>query len=121
MRLTAAKIAHAKNFQQCYQRLVAAAGAYDEVLASLRERSATINYEHRITGNGVLDAIEKLVSLMRESRRVDVQGALDRFIASQILIPGQQKPLEVEPPDQTRRGQLLVAMQEQVEGSKETI
>ncbi len=122
MRLTPAKIAHARNFQQCYQRLVAAAGAYDEVLASLRERSAVINYENRITGNGVLDAVEKIVGMQAMARRGDLQAALDRFIASQVLIPGQWRPLEAgEITEQTRKSQMLVAMQSQVEGSKETV
>jgi hypothetical protein len=122
MRLTTAKIAHARNFQHCYQRLVAAAGAYDEVLASLRERSAVINYENRITGNGVLDAVEKIVAMQAIARRSDMQAVLDRFIASQVLIPGQWRPLEAgEITEQTRKSQMLVAMQSQVEESKETV
>jgi hypothetical protein len=122
MRLTEAKVAHARNFQQCYQRLAEAAGAYDEVLSSLRERSAVINYENRITGNGVLDAVGKIVAMMQTARRSDVQGALDRFIQSQVLIPGTWLPLEAEEiTDQTRRSQLLSAMQTQIEGCKETV
>ena len=89
---------------------------------ALRERSAVINYEHRMTGNGVLDAIEKIVAMQATARRSDVQAALDRFIESQVLIPGQWRPLRAgEISEQTRKGQMLVAMQLQVEGSKETV
>jgi uncharacterized protein YdiU (UPF0061 family) len=118
MRLTDAKIAHAKNFQQCYQRLVAAAGAYDEVLASLRDRAAVINYEHRITGNGVIDAVDKIVKMRESMKRGQAQGAIDRFIASQVLVPGVWQPLTDE---DIRKNRLLAAMQQQVEVCNETI
>jgi hypothetical protein len=118
LRLTDARVAHAKNFQQCYQRLAAAAGAYDEVLASLRERASVINYEHRITGNGVLDAVEKLIAMKEQLKRGDLQAAVDRFITSQILIPGVWQPLG---DDEARKNRLLSAMQEQVESCNETV
>jgi hypothetical protein len=122
MRLTPTRIAHAKNFQHCYQRLVEAAGAYDEVLASMHERAAVINYENRITGNGVLGAVEKMVAMMNEARRSDFQSAIDRFIQSQVLIPGECKPLESEEiAGSTRRSQLLSAMQTEIEDAREAV
>src|SRR5436309_4084100 len=87
LRLTPTRIARAANFQKCYHRLLDAAGFYEDVLAGVRQRAAVINYEHRITGNGVIDAVEKLVALKDEVRPSQLRAAIDRFIESQILIP----------------------------------
>jgi hypothetical protein len=57
LKMTSTRIARAKNFQQCYQRLIRAAGPYEAVLRLIQQRSATINYEHRMTGNGVIFAV----------------------------------------------------------------
>src|SRR5207247_1029867 len=42
LKLTAARIARAKNFQQCYKRLIAVAGDYEQVLRQIVDRCAVI-------------------------------------------------------------------------------
>jgi hypothetical protein len=112
------------NFQKCFQRLIAAAaaGSYETTLAGVRERAAVINYEHRMTGNGIIDAVERIMSVRDKLTRRQIQSSIDRFIESQILIPGEWKPMtDVELSGDDARTQLLRAMQSQVEVCKETI
>jgi hypothetical protein len=122
LRLTPTRTARAMNFQKCYQRLIAAAGAYEDVLADVRARAAVINYEHRITGNAIINAVEQMVALKGDARRSQLQSAMDRFIESQVLIPGEWREIEEpELDDDTMRSRLLAAIQSQVEECKETI
>jgi uncharacterized protein YdiU (UPF0061 family) len=122
LRMTATRASRAANFQKCYQRLIAAAGPYDATIAGVRERAAVINYEHRMTGNGVIDAVSKVIEMKDSITRRNIQSAVDRFIESQVLIPGQWRP--ITPDDRAGedgRSQLLRAMQSEVEEAKETI
>jgi hypothetical protein len=122
LRLTSTRIARAANFQKCYHRLIDAAGFYPEVLTGVRSRAAVINYEHRITGNGVIDAVGKLVALRDDVRPSQLQAAVDRFIESQVLIPEHWRPIDAsELADDSSRGRLLRAMQAQVEECNETV
>jgi uncharacterized protein YdiU (UPF0061 family) len=123
LRMTPTRIARAENFQKCYQRLIdRAEGSFEEVLGELRERSAIINYEHRITGNAIIFAVEQMVAMKDEVRASDVQAAMDRFIGSQILLPGEWRPLtDDEISDDSVRATLLRAMQQQVEECNETV
>jgi hypothetical protein len=122
LRMTDTRASRAENFQKCYQRLIAAAGPYEPTLAAIRERSAVINYEHRMTGNGIIDAVEKIMASRDKLTRRQIQSSIDRFIESQILIPGQWKPItEAELAGDDPRRQLLREMQSQVEVCKETI
>jgi hypothetical protein len=122
LRTTPTRIARAENFQKCYQRLIdRAEGSYEEVLTELRERAAVINYEHRITGNAVINAVEQLVALKDEARRCDVQAAIDRFIESQVLIPGRWRPIYGKLDEDSRLARLLRVMQAQLEECKETV
>jgi hypothetical protein len=122
LRVTATRAGRAANFQKCYQRLIAAAGPYESTLAAVRDRAAVINYENRITGNGIIDAVNKVMELRDGVERRDIQVAVDRFIASQVLVPGEWKPLsadDVVGDDNPSR--LLRAIQSEVEEAKETI
>jgi hypothetical protein len=122
LRMTDTRASRAENFQKCYQRLIAAAGPYEATLAAIRDRSAVINYEHRMTGNGIIDAVEKIMASRDKLTRRQIQFSIDRFIESQILIPGQWKPItEAELSGDDARTQLLREMQSQVEVCKETI
>jgi hypothetical protein len=123
LRMTPARAARAINFQKCYQRLIERAeGSYEEVLAELRDRSTVINYEHRITGNGVIDAVAQVLELQADVKRSDMQAAMDRFIESQVLIPGAWRAIEVQELDEdTMRSRVLRAIQSQVEDCKETV
>jgi uncharacterized protein YdiU (UPF0061 family) len=122
LRMTPTRAGRAENFQKCYQRLIAAAGPYEATLAEIRERSAVINYEHRMTGNGIIDAVEKIMASREKLTRRQIQSSIDRFIESQILIPGEWKPItESDLTADDARTQLLREMQSQVEVCKETI
>jgi len=122
LKLTATRMARARNFQKCYQRLIAATGDYEKVLEEVRDRSAVINYEHRLTGNGVIYVVDEVIKVKDKIDRDELQGALDAFITSQVLMPGQWRAIaESEIADQSARAKLLRAFQESLEECKETI
>jgi uncharacterized protein YdiU (UPF0061 family) len=123
LKLTEARLAHIKNFQQCYLRLVAALGGpLDLVLKTLQERSAVINHRHRITGDAVTWIIEEIIAIKGKIRIDGLQEALDAFIDSQVLIPGKWRPV---PPEKlnsnTLKSRLLQKIQQNLETYKESI
>ncbi len=123
LKLTDARIAHIKHFQQCYLRLVAALGGpLDLVLKTLQERSAVINHRHRITGDAVTWIIEEVIAIKGKIKIDGLQEALDAFIDSQVLIPGKWRPV---PPaklsSNTLKSRLLQKIQENLETYKESI
>ena len=118
MRLTTTRATLAKNFQKCYQRLIRAAGDYEQVLKQVAERSAVINYEHRITGNAIIGISSRLSELKEKVPQKQLQSAMDRFIESQVLIPGLWKPLTE---DEVGNESLLRVMLQELEESKETV
>jgi hypothetical protein len=122
LRMTATRNARAKNFQKCYQRLISVVGPYERILQQIVERTAVINYEHRMTGNGVICAVDEIIKLKDDVRPSDVQAAMDAFIESQILIPSEHKP--VAPDDlqsPTAKMRLLKSMLNALQECKETI
>jgi hypothetical protein len=122
LRLTETRISRAANFQKCYQRLAAAAGLYEEVLYDLRDRSAVINFEHRITGNAIIHVVEHIMKLRDDVRRDEIQSVMDRFIASQVLLPGQWQPIDDDDLEgDSARARLLRGMQAGLEECKETV
>ena len=122
MKLTAARAALAKNFQKCYQRLIAAAGPYEQVLRQVAERSAVINFEQRITGDAIVGAVVELIEAKDRVSRADFQSAMDRFVESQVLIPGEWRPIEADELENgSARSRLLRAMLRQLEECKETV
>jgi hypothetical protein len=122
MRLTAARETLAKNFQKCYQRLIAAAGPYDQVLKQMAERSAVINFEHRITGNAMIGISARIMEMKEKVGKNDLQAVIDRFVQSQVLNPEQWRPIT---PDETvgssAKSRLLGAMVQELEDCKETV
>jgi uncharacterized protein YdiU (UPF0061 family) len=122
LRLTPTRVARARNFQACYQRLVAAAGPYAKVLRTVTERSAVINREHRMTGDGLIWIVNEVIELRGKMRRDDLQEALDAFIDSQVLVPGKWRPI---PPEQmtgdTLKAELLRRIADDLEQCKETV
>jgi hypothetical protein len=112
-----------KNFQECYLRLVAAAGEpFDSVLKTLQERSAVINHRHRMTGDAVTLIIEEVIAVKGKIKLNWLQEALDAFIDSQVLVPGKWHPV---PPEQLRsntlKSRILHKIQENLEAHKESI
>ena len=123
LQLTPATSSHAKGFQECYLRLVAALGGpFDLVLKTLQDRSAVINHRHRITGDAVTWIIEEVIAVKGKIRIDGLQEAIDAFIDSQVLIPGKWQPV---PDDKlkpnTLKAQLLQKFQENLEAYKESI
>lgn len=123
LKLTEARVAHIKNFQQCYLRLVAALGGpLDLVLKTLQERSAVINHRHRITGDAVTWIIEEIIAIKGKIRIDGLQEALDAFIDSQVLIPGKWRPVAPEKLNSnTLKSRLLQKIQQNLETYKESI
>ena len=122
LELTPSRKNHIQNFQRCYLKLIEVLGEpFDEVLKTIQERSAIINHRHRITGDAVVYMIEEIIAM--KGRRIDgLQSALDAFIASQVLIPGQWQPIQ---PEQLRlttfKSRLLITIHENLELYKESI
>jgi uncharacterized protein YdiU (UPF0061 family) len=122
LKLTDTRVARAKNFQKCYQRLIAAAGDYEQVLRQIAKRSAVINHEHRMTGNGVIHVVNEIVAMKDDIRRSELQAAMDSFIESQVLIPGEWRPItEQDLQGTSARARLLRSMQDELEDCKETL
>jgi hypothetical protein len=110
------------NFQKCYQRLVAAAGPYEDVLGEIAKRSAVINFEHRITGNAIIQIVQQIIEMKDELSPADLQSAMDCFIESQVLIPGEWKPISADLLKGTSpRARLLRSIQHELEDCKETV
>ena len=122
MRLTETRATLAQNFQKCYQRLIAAAGPYEQVLKQVAERSSVINFEHRITGNAIISMVNEINQMKDKMSRGELHAALDRFVESQVLIPGQWRPIGEEELEGTAaKSKLLRAMLRELEECKETV
>jgi uncharacterized protein YdiU (UPF0061 family) len=122
LRMTPTRVARAKNFQSCYQRLLAAAGPYQKALRTVTERSAVINREHRMTGDGLIWIVNEVIELRGRIRRDDLQEALDAFINSQVLLPGRWRPI---PPEAMQgdslKAELFRRIADDLEQCKETV
>jgi hypothetical protein len=75
-----------------------------------------------MTGDAIIWIVDEIVQRKNKLDRDDLQDAMDRFIESQILIPGKWKPIK---PDEIERDNpkalLLRAIQECLEEHKETV
>jgi uncharacterized protein YdiU (UPF0061 family) len=123
LELTPSRIAHIKNFQECYLKLVLALGEpLDFVLKIIQERSAVINHRHRITGDAVTFIVEEIIAVKGKIKIEGLQDALDAFIESQTLIPGKWRPVPAGELEQnTLKGRLLNKIQQNLEEYKESI
>jgi hypothetical protein len=122
-KMTPSRIARARNFQLCYQRLIAKAGpSFKDVLNVVQQRSAIINHPHRITGDAVIWIVTELIEQKKTLDRDELQELMDRFIESQILVPGKFRPIEESEMNGTsNRAQLLRAIQDHLEEHKEAV
>jgi hypothetical protein len=57
------------------------------------ERSAVINYTYRSTGDGLGWIIHEAIQLKDRMKREELQEIIERFIESQVLVPGKWKPI----------------------------
>jgi hypothetical protein len=122
LRMTPARELRARHFQQCYQRLLAKAGPYDVVLRLVRRRSAVLNHEHRMTGDAIIHVVDALIDARGRVSRDELQAVIDRFIESQVLQPGQWRPLEpAELEGPSTKARLLRSIQGALNEHKETV
>ncbi|MDH4028999.1 MAG: hypothetical protein OEU95_09240, partial [Nitrospirota bacterium] len=97
LQLTDKRRQNAFRFQELYRALVVAAGREEgRTLLSVARRSSVINYIYRRTGDGLVWVIHELVQLKDRMKRQDIQDITDRFIESQVLVPGKWKPMMKE-------------------------
>ena len=121
--VTPARINQVRNLQRCYLTLVAALDQpFEDVLKTIQDRSAIINHRHRITGDAMVFIIEECLAMKDRMRVKGLQEALDTFIKSQVLIPGEWHPVQPELlKDDTLKSHLLVKIQANLEQYKESI
>jgi uncharacterized protein YdiU (UPF0061 family) len=138
LEMTPSRSAHVREFQDRYRRLVRAAlgrgaenrasegrsaeGKEREALKEIAERSAVINMEHRLTGDGLIWIIGEILEVKDRLEWDELQDALDAFIDSQVRIPGRWKPIPEEDLRSPRlKGRLLRKIQADLELYKETV
>ncbi len=91
----------ATAFQECYQRLVSALcisapQTPRQMLQGIAKRASVINYMYRSTGDALIWIVDKSLSARNVMKRRELQESIERFIESQVLIPGKWKPLRPE-------------------------
>ena len=75
-----------------------------------------------MTGNGVILAVTRSSKSNPNSAPAEIQSAMDTFIESQVLIPGQYKPIPADDlASDNSRSRLLRAMMAGLEQCKETV
>lgn len=122
LKLTPARCARAIHFQKCYQRLLAKTGPYSQVLRTVRQRSAVVNHEHRMTGDAVITIVSELMSAKSKLRQHELQSVMDQFIASQVLVPETWKPISRSAMEgNAPAARLLRAIQDALQACRETV
>ena len=123
MEMTPSRAAHVREFQDRYRALVQCAnGKAEDTLKLIAERSAVINMEHRLTGDGLVWIIGEIMAVKDRLDWDELQDALDAFIDSQVRIPGKWKPIPEEALRSPRlKGRLLRKIKADLELYKETV
>jgi len=122
LRITEKRETYSRQFQRCYQRLIAAVGDYPRALKSIVERSAVVNHPRRITGNAIILIVDEFIKAKDKLSRGELQSAMEEFIQSQVLVPGAWKPLAPDVLEgDSLRARLLRAIQINLEICKETV
>jgi uncharacterized protein YdiU (UPF0061 family) len=112
------------EFQELYQDLITAIDPNheEETLKGIVKRSSVINYTYRSTGDGLTWIVNEAIGAKDKMKQQEIQEAIDRFIASQVLIPGKWKPIkEAELKGASMKARLLRKMQENLELYKDAI
>lgn len=113
----------AAEFQRAYLNLFQVLGRNTEkMLRKIVSRSAVINYEYRQTGDGLVWIVNEVVKMRDRLPQPSLQRVMVRFIESQVLVPGQWKPIlknELKKNDLSSR--LLRRMNDNVVLYKDTI
>ena len=112
------------EFQELYRELITAVDPdhEEETLKGIVKRASVINYTYRSTGDGLNWIVNEAIGAKDRMKQQEVQEAIDRFIASQVLIPGKWKPIkEEELKGASMKARLLRKMQENLELYKDAI
>ena len=123
MLMTPSRVRHVREFQDRYRDLIRAAGGREaDTLRSVAQRAAVINHEHRLTGNGLVWIIEKILAVKDRLGPGELQGAMEAFIDSQVLIPEKWRPIPAAKLRSRRpEGRLLREIEADLEACKETV
>ena len=123
LQLTDSRRQKALRFQEVYRQLIQAAGdKEEEILRSIASRSKVVNYAYRKTGDGLIWVIKETIQLKNRMKREEIQEGLERFIESQVLVPGKWKPIQpAEVAGRSMKAQYLRKIQEVLEMYQELI
>ncbi len=83
-------------FQKAYRELVEAVSLPGKRLSAIKNimnRSVVINYGYRATGDGLLWTVSDVISLRSHVPQKQLQKMIERFIDSQVLVPGVWHPI----------------------------
>ena len=92
--LTESRGQKAATFQNLYRQLIRAVDSHiKETLTTIAKRSAVINYEFRRTGDGLTWIVNEAIGIKNKMKQKEFQDTIERFIQSQVLVPGVWRPI----------------------------
>ncbi|MCB9757955.1 MAG: YdiU family protein [Candidatus Omnitrophica bacterium] len=96
LNLTPLRKKRAFEFQRRYMDLIYAVGKNRrwETLKTIAQRSAVINYKYRGTGDGLTWITTEAIKAHNRLDQNALQEVLDRYIKSQVLVPGKFEPIK---------------------------
>lgn len=111
------------EFQELYWELVRSVNKNKkQALKSVVQRSKVINYEFRSTGDGLTWIVNEAINARNRMKRQRLQKVVERFIKSQVLVPGKWKPIKAhELKGKSLQSRLLQKMMANLELYSETI
>jgi len=113
----------ALKFQELYRDLIYSIDSNpNKILKNIAERSAVINYEYRSTGDGLTWIVQEILASKNRIDWQDLHDVLERFIQSQVLVPGKWNPIDPEElKGNSVQARHLRKIQKNLEFFKETI
>jgi len=123
LKLTDYRIQMAYEFQQLYHKLIKTIGSNQKAtLKVMVKRSLVVNYEFRRTGDGLTWITNEAIAMRNRIQQNQLMAAIERFIESQVLIPGRWNPIRAsELNGKSMKTRLLRKMQENLEIYNENI
>jgi len=121
--LTPTREEKAFEFQRLYQDLIYSVSRKHWVtLKSVAKRAAVTNYANRSTGDGLTWIVMEIINSRERMDRQQIQEVLNRFIESQVLLPGKWRPITAnEMKGPSLKARQLRKMQETLETYNELI
>jgi len=111
------------EFQSLYTELVGLVSKQKKhTLKEMARRSTVINYEFRRTGDGITWIVNEAIRARNDLNRDRLIATIERFIQSQVLVPGKWKPIRSnEIKGSSMQARLLRKMHENLEIYNELI